>query len=51
MEIPNPKNIIFPTRIKIHDILVANIFSEKGGENFTRISGKDIEKAFDIYDM
>jgi len=46
----NPKNNIFD-RINIHDILVDNIFSEKGGGNFTKMNGDDIEKAFNIYDL
>ena len=43
------QNIIF-VRKYIHDKLIDKVFSEKGGANFTRFSGNDIEKAFDMYD-
>ena len=43
------QNIIF-VRKCIHDKLINEVFSEKGGANFSRFSGNDIEKAFDMYD-
>jgi len=44
------ESIIITTRKRIHDSISQQIFGEKGGINFTRMSGDDIEKVFDIYD-
>jgi hypothetical protein len=46
----NKKNLIITNRKNIHNVLVSNVFKDKGGKNFTTIDNKCILKTFNIYD-